>query len=247
MPTNDDRLIEVLPAEDLEPTAFIQQVEEVGLTLPPRIRSQKMYQQVHEALSTFAAMRKKIVSHYKPAKQQQKKAYDVIRSLEKDALSTCEPFERQCKSLLLKFEQERDAKKEAELKAKMEQARADAETKREAELAALSTQIENAPQDHRNALERIQTTLAHEPITPEHVASKPAYVRPQGVQRRELFSAKCVNLKQLVDAVSNGQADIECLKPNETYLNARARQDKRLLNIPGVQVLVKFVMASGGR
>lgn len=122
------------------------------------------------------------------------------------------------------------------------QAEADAIAREAAEAKAAAAQAASA--DEARALEQQATQLTQEaaavrveaqtveaPVLP--VQSAIAHVKGPGV--RANWQAEVSDLLALVKAVAAGQAPLECVIPNETYLRARAKADKGSAKIPGVR------------
>ena len=56
-----------------------------------------------------------------------------------------------------------------------------------------------------------------------------------GTQRREYWSATCVNKRKLVEAWLRGEVPDQCIVANEQFLNGQARLLKSSMNYPGVE------------
>jgi len=78
---------------------------------------------------------------------------------------------------------------------------------------------------------RVEAQTVEAPVLP--VQSAVAHVKGPGV--RANWQAEVDDLVTLVKAVAAGQAPLECVIPNETYLRARAKADKGSAKIPGVR------------
>ena len=71
----------------------------------------------------------------------------------------------------------------------------------------------------------IITTSAPTPKTNTH-----------GISLRKNYKARVINMVALVQAVASGKADIDCLMPNQTFLNSLARAKEDKLTLAGVEV-----------
>lgn len=76
------------------------------------------------------------------------------------------------------------------------------------------------------------------PVYAAPVVAAPTYDRMKGLNIRENWSARVDSVKELARAVADGRIPETYITPNMTALNARARSDKKLLNIPGVTAVV---------
>jgi hypothetical protein len=213
---------------------FIQELSEQGDTLPKRIRSQTQYQFVQSALAWFVGRRKAIKEKYAPFKRSQLDSLNLLRQGEKDDLARCQPYEELCQTLIRRWEEEREAKAQKELQAAMQKAQVEAKQQRDRQLAQLESEKAQAPDAEKSVLADVQQTLEAQPLAVGYTPVKQPYSRPQGHSVRNSYRAEVVNLKMLVQAVASGDADLQCLQPNMTHLNAKARQEKELLTIPGV-------------
>jgi hypothetical protein len=61
----------------------------------------------------------------------------------------------------------------------------------------------------------------------------PTYSRAAGLSTRDNWKCVVTDMKKLCAAVAKGQVSVEYVMPNFTALNARARADKKTMNIPG--------------
>jgi hypothetical protein len=64
---------------------------------------------------------------------------------------------------------------------------------------------------------------------------EPTYQKASGITKRDNWKARVVNLKALAKAVASGKMPVDYILPNQSVLDARAKADKSLLQIPGVQ------------
>jgi hypothetical protein len=214
---------------------FIQELSNQGDSLPKRIRSQVQYQFVQSALKWFVEQRKEIRKKYAPFKRSQLDSLNLLRQGEKDDLAKCEPYEALCQKLIQGWEQEREAKAQKELQVAQQKALQEAQQERDRQLAQLeSEKAETVNEGDKTVLANVQQTLESQPLAVAFTPVKEPYKRPQGHSTHNYYRAEVVHLKMLIEAVASGDADLQCLQPNMTYLNARARQEKEQLTIPGV-------------
>lgn len=99
-------------------------------------------------------------------------------------------------------------------------------------------------EEERRLAEAIEIEALGDAEEAERVLSEPSFAPPPpplmpqrvaGISTREAWSARVVNLRELVRAVSDGKAPIEALKADMTTLNQMARALKGSLSIPGVE------------
>jgi len=217
---------------------FVDELNTTAASIPKRIRSQVQYQQVSEDLRWFTDMARQIKAKYAPFKRSALDHLNLLRKSEKDDLAKCEPYEQVCQKLITKWEQDQEEKSRRELDAAMEQAEKAAASVREQQLATLAEQIDTAPESAKGVLSGVLDTLRSQPLSVDYKPVKQPYSRPQGHSvRAATYRAEVINLKALVEAVARGDADLECLQANQTYLNGRARREKDMLRIPGVTVV----------
>jgi hypothetical protein len=107
---------------------------------------------------------------------------------------------------------------------------------REAEEARLlkirEEQIEAA--ENAGAEAGLVKAICEEPLPEPAPVSVPAYQKPAGITTRETWNAQVTSIKELCRAVAEGKVPETYVSANMTALNARARADKQLMNIPGV-------------
>ncbi len=88
--------------------------------------------------------------------------------------------------------------------------------------------------------------VCEEPLAAPAVRVAPTYQMPVGISTRETWSAKLQNFREMCRALATGcscplrvnpAVPEHYASPNMTALNQRARSDKGLMNIPGVQAV----------
>ncbi len=113
------------------------------------------------------------------------------------------------------------------------QAKAEAAARKAAEDAALA---------HAANLEKNGDKAAAEAVIAAPVVAAPVFVlkaTPGGYGQftRKTWKAEVVDIMALVKAVAAGQAPIQAIEPNATFLNQQARSLKGALTYPGVRVV----------
>ena len=130
---------------------------------------------------------------------------------------------------LLEYRQRKD-QEAAEARTKAEAAaRAEAEKQRKKELALL------AKQGTKKQLR--EAKAAPLPIAPVVVREEPQKI--SGVSFQTNWSAEVTDFKKLVKAVADGKVPLLALKPDQVWLNGRARADKDKFIMPGVRAVGK--------
>ncbi len=215
--------------------SFREEVNSLRETLPTAITSPTQYSQAQSALAWFAGMRKKIKAKYAPFKRSALDHLNLLRQGEKDDLAKCEPGEDVCNALINAWESEREAQAQEALDEAIAEAQKTAQAVRDQQLAFLDSQEASASEGDISAVRAVRTVLASKPldITPKPVTE--AYSRPSGHSTRVTYTAQVVDLLELVKAVAAGSVEVDCIQPNQPHLNARARREKGLMSIPGVE------------
>jgi hypothetical protein len=144
-----------------------------------------------------------------------------------------EAIEKQKKKEMIAYEREQERiRKEEEAKALKKAEEEAREEKKLLEKEALEAMDKG---DEEEA--ELKAAQAEQVSPQDHIpAQKPAYMPPQGTSIRENWKAEVTDMMALIKAVAADPNLINCLTPNQTYLNQRARSDKDNLKIPGVRV-----------
>lgn len=79
--------------------------------------------------------------------------------------------------------------------------------------------------------------ICEEPLPPPAPVVVPRFQKPAGISTRETWAAQVTNLKELCRAIAEGDLPEVYVAPNMTALNARARAEKGLMQIPGVRAV----------
>jgi hypothetical protein len=120
----------------------------------------------------------------------------------------------------------------------LEQQRIQDELQRKAQEAAEAAEREerlNAAvvAEQAGASEEDVDRIVSAPVSVVAAPVAPVYQKAPGVSVRESWKCVVVDIKKLCLAVAKGAISAEYVLPNQTALNARARADKKTLNIPG--------------
>lgn len=135
---------------------------------------------------------------------------------------------------------------EAEVRRQVEEARANEllaqEHAEQVERDLLAAEQAGAGQD---VIDALVNSPAPEPVViqmevpelPPVPKAAPAVAMPKGFSVRETFHAEVTNLALLCRAISEGKVPANYVTANMTALNARARADKRGMDVPGVKAV----------
>ena len=219
-------------------------IEEVGLEQQAltiageaksiEIKDQHTYDQAAEKFKAAAALEKQIVDYHAPLKQKAHEAHKAICSAENALLLPI----RQAKQALSRSIGEWD--QEQERLRREQQRQLEAEARKRAEEEALAAAID-AEQSGADA-EEIEAVLSS-PAPIQKVTASPTYTKQ--VPTRESWSAEVVSLPALVKAAAANPAFLCYLQANETALNAAARAQKSVLNVPGCKAVVQRIATRG--
>jgi hypothetical protein len=92
-------------------------------------------------------------------------------------------------------------------------------------------------------VESIEGTEAAEQILNEPLAPLPSvplmrsYAKPTGSVSKFTYSAKVLNVMELVKAVAAGNAPLQALQVDQAWLNSKARLDKEAYSVPGTELV----------
>jgi len=200
-----------------------------------RITDQASYDLAAAKFEAAAYLEKQITEHYAPLKQRAHEAHKAICSAEKEMLA---PVQKD-KSTLSRMIGVWDAEQER-LRAE-EQRRLEAEAAARAEEEQLEAAID--AERHGADAEEIETVLSS-PAPMTRVSAAPTYNKT--VPTRENWGAENFSLITLVKAAAQNPAAYLCyLQANEPALNAAARSQKNLFNVPGCKATRERVATRG--
>lgn len=229
------------------------------------ITDQETYNTAASLKIHYAQWRKRIIDEFAPMKEAAHKAHKAITSKEAEYLAPVTEAEGILKAALIKWQDEQArlqrieqarleaiARAEAEADRQRREAEArvimEAERKRDEEAriaAALEAQTAGAGEETVAAildtpvLDVAPVEAYMEPaayVAP--VVAAPTYQRMVGTGIREVWGCRIVNMKQLCAAIGRGEVP-ENYVTGTTALNDRARADKGMLKIPGVEPVRK--------
>lgn len=140
------------------------------------------------------------------------------------------------------------ARKQAEEEARIAREAAEAEAKRqreieEAERLKLAEEAEKAGATQEQVSEILDKPLFEPEPIPEFVpvpvvmpTVAPTFQKASGFTVRYSYSAEVVNLRELIKAAIGNPYFEQFLQPNQTAINAQARNSKDAFNMPGCKI-----------
>lgn len=215
-----------LTAVETEIRPSLRPLEEAAGTL--EIIDQTTYNHACEIARRAVDARRAITERLGPGKQAAHKAWKEWVSLETELLATVETAERITKQKILAWDQEQERVRQEE------QRRLDEVARKLAEDQKLQSAI--AAEQAGAASEEVEAILSEtEMMAP--VYAPPTYERVSGVSRpRDNWKAEVINMSLLIKFVAAHPEFTNLLIPNAPAINALARAQKSLLNVPGVRV-----------
>lgn len=200
-----------------------------------RVTDQSTYDAAAHLLLEIKNRTRKVSEFFSEAKATSYATWKRICGMENDAMKPLAEAERHLKTEISRWitEQER-IRREAE---RLERERIERER-----LESLERDIEAAERDGASAQE-----IAAICEMPMAVAAPPppapTYQKATGVSTRQTYKAEVTDLKLLCGAIARGEVPTSYVTANLTSLNARARADGMMLQIPGVRVVVEAGVA----
>jgi hypothetical protein len=198
------------------------------------IVDQQTYDAAAAKFNGVCALEKEITGHYAPMKEAAHKAHKAVCDAEKQILAPVQEAKRILSRSIGAWDEEQDRLR------REEQRRLELEAKKRADDEALSNAID-AEQSGADA-EEIEAVLSS-PTPIQKVSAAPTYQKQ--VPTRESWSAEVVSLRELVKAAAANPAYLCYLQANETALNAAARAQKSVLNVPGCKAVVQRIATRG--
>lgn len=210
------------------------------------------YEQAGQIIDQLKAQQKQVLGFFAPMAEAAHAAWTLITTKRAGLVDPLAEAERILSERYSAFKRAEDARAERERR-EAEQAAQEAERQRlQAEADAIAREAQAAQEaaaqaasaDEAQVLEqqaaqlqqeaaavRVEAQTVEAPVLP--VRSTVAHVKGPAV--RANWQHEVDDVLALVKAVAAGQAPLECVIPNETYLRARAKADKGTAKIPGVR------------
>lgn len=206
----------------IEASEFLMKIKE---------RRRQWEKLIDPAIESAHQSHKRILNVKKEVDQPLKRAEDEI--LKPALLAYSQKKERERKEAedrLNRLLQEEAAKKRAE-----EQAKLDAERK-----AAEEERAKNALLDASGNViapsEPLPPPVELPPPPPPPVVVLPKMEEPKGLSFAKTYVAEVTDMSALLQAIVAGLVPIEAVKPNDSFINQRAKTLKELMKWPGVTV-----------
>lgn len=194
------------------------------------IDSPELLEMAGEDLRQIKALAKEVEEKRTAITGPLNKAVKAVNDLFRAPTEYLEAAEKSLKAAILTYttEQERiaaEARRLAEQQARAERDRLTAEAaQKEAALAAAVAQGNDASIEQAQA-EMFAAVVVSQAVTVTPIASAPS--RATGISSRTTYAAEVTDLMELVKAVAEGKAPIQCLAADVKFLNAQAKAFKR--------------------
>lgn len=202
-----------------------------------KVRDAATYTMACDTLTAVKALRKEAEEHHRP----------VIQSAHETHRKACDALNRVDRPL---------AEAEAILKRgigawEIEQKRIEEQRQREAREAAerllaeqREAEIEAAEADGATVEE--VTAMVEAPMVVPVAKVQPTYQRATGVSTAVTYRAEVIDIKKLARAVADGVVPHTLITANSSALNALARAQKGVMQIPGVRVVEDSIVRARG-
>jgi len=225
------------------------QIAQRALTYPEQARKiaivdDASYRAAAEFLKGIKALSGEIDDTFDP---HIKRLFDAHRALcreKADAKAPAAEAERIVKDAIRAYDDEQERRRLAEQRRLEELAAQEAREQRLADAVALAEQAV-VQQDPR--LQEAADELLAAPIEVPAVAVPPSTPKVTGISFRETWTARVTDLAALIRYAATNPQFMNLLMINQPALNALARSMKRLLKVPGVEVICTKDVAAGRR
>ncbi len=168
----------------------------------------------------------------------------VQKELDERKKEITKPLDAARKALLALFKPKEDELSQAEAslrrniltysqaqeaaRAKLEAQLRDEHRRQQEEIEAQARELEEAGNNEQAEVMRIVAA-----VPPTIILAKD---KTEGISKRTTWKAEVTNLRELVEAVADGRADIEFLQADMSSLNAAAKAQRGAALIPGVRI-----------
>ena len=175
-------------------------------------------------LEQIIPFRKRWAEYWEPLKKAAWEAHRSVVAKFNEGDQPAERAEKMVKEEIRKWDEIKERERqELQRKAQEEAERLEQEERLKAAVAA----------EQAGAMPDEFEEMLNAPIVAVAAPVAPTYEKASGVSVRENWVAVVTDIKKLCLAVAKGQVSAEYVLPNQKALNARARADKRTMNIPG--------------
>ena len=202
-----------------------------------------------ELIAGYRSMRAEAVKTYAAMLEPLNAKRSVIHEWRREDLSAMDAVISAASERLTTYRAEQEAARELKAVETLANAASIAEQKREEDVAFLLGAAHmlgdvDEAQDMRSAAEALR---AAPPPVVAVFDDEPVPSKSKRVTERSTYSAKCVDVVKLAHAVATGAVSSDALKPNASWLNARARADREEFDVPGCEAQIKTTYAARRR
>jgi len=205
----------------------------------------------NEFFLNIKALRKKIADTFDPIIKKANETHKEAINQKKVIEAPLVVAEQYLNTQVTAYKREQDRiRRDEEERLRLEAIRIAADQRQKDEDANLAKAAELEAAGAVEEAEALITETIEEKEKPLTVTVPPPEtpkVKLEGATVVEYWHAEVTNFRELVKAVANGQADLDCLEPNITVLNGLARRLKKEMAVPGVKAVSTSSMKPTGR
>jgi len=219
-------------------------------SLPEQLESADDSRLCQMVISGYRALRADAAKTYKAMLDPLNKKRAVINKWKREDLESIDAVVSSASTKLTQYRERVALEQEEAAQAALEKATAVAQQEREEEvdfMLAAADMIGDADVDAAETMKQEASVLKNEPPPLVAVLDDVSTTEePALVSERLTYSAECVSVLKLATAVANGEIPHDALKPNQSWLNGRARADREEFNVPGCELISKSSYARKG-
>lgn len=183
-------------------------------------------------------LEQEIIAHHEPMKKAAWDAHRTVVQQEKQLLSPIQEGKQMLSQKIGTWDAQKKAEEEAERR------RLENEERKRAEEALLAEA--EAAQEAGASQEEV-TAILEAPVATPRVAPAPSYTRAAGMRAPTYYSAELTSLAVLVKAAAADARLLPFLQANMTAVNAAARSQKEMFNVPGFRLKKETKAGVSGR
>jgi hypothetical protein len=234
----------------------IETVKQEVMSIPDQaktiiVKDSKSLTMANEFFLTIKALRKKIGDTFNPIIQKANEAHKEAINQKKIIEAPLLVAEQYLNVQVTAYKREQDRiRREEEERLRRQAIKDEAERRQKEEDESLTKAAELEAAGATEEAEALIAEAIDEKEKPLNVTVPPPEtpkVKLEGATVVEYWHAEVTNFRELVKAVANGQADLDCLEPNITVLNGLARRQQKIMAIPGVKAVSTSSMKATGR
>lgn len=198
------------------------------------IFDRKSYNDAALMVTQIVDLRKRVVEHHKPIKDAAYAAHKAAVAAENKLLVPLQQAEVILKRGIAAWDTEQDRlRRQRQVEMEAAQRKMD----EDARLAIAAEAERNGASE-----ETIKEILETEVIAPV-VVHQPTYKKSNNISTSQRWHAEVVDMRLLCDAIVQGKASVNLVKPDMAALNSMARAMKGTMNIPGVKAVSETSVA----